>query len=398
MTDRLRILLFSHVPRDPNAGASRVYHFLSEELTRQGHHVNLYHFDDLELPARLTLPIQRLAFPQAIARFLRRLPLDSYDVIQVSHRGGALFSSLRQRPRRSLLVNHSHGFYYYVHESAVLENLRGHLSLSLKYRLVTSRMEIAWDRSAIRASDVNIVQNSRDRELILDRGYASPDRIRDVALPVHSALRPPDGWRREHRPAGTRLLWLGSWVERKGNHYMVQAFEDLIRLDKRFRLVVAGVGNRVEEILAAFSKTARACVEVIPRTDPVSQSALLDSSDIYVFPSLAEGYGFSVIEAMARGLPCIATPAGVVADRFEHDRHLSVVPAASASMLASAIFRLSQDPDRRIRLGAAGMAEVGKLTLESFGEQMVSIYDEGLARLRASRADMVRTAVAVGRT
>jgi glycosyltransferase involved in cell wall biosynthesis len=244
-------------------------------------------------------------------------------------------------------------------------------------------MEIAWDKSATRAADINVVQNSRDREWILDCRGADTGGIRDVVLPVHAALRPPAGWRREHRQAGTRLLWLGSWVERKGNHYMIRAFEELIRHDGRFKLVVAGVGDRKREILSAFTEPARGGVEVIPATDPATQAELLDDCDIYVFPSLAEGFGLSVIEAMARGIPCVATPVGIVGDRFEHDRHLHIVPVGSASLLASAILRLSRDAGLRARLGAEGMTGVAPMTVESFGKRMTSIYREGIARRRS---------------
>jgi glycosyltransferase involved in cell wall biosynthesis len=84
----------------------------------------------------------------------------------------------------------------------------------------------------------------------------------------------------------------------------------------------------------------------------------LATSDLLVLPSLAEGFGLVLIEAMAAGAPVIATNVGGIRDVVQANETGLLVPPGNAAMLANAIKRMIQDPQLRQRLAANAARDV----------------------------------------
>jgi glycosyltransferase involved in cell wall biosynthesis len=84
----------------------------------------------------------------------------------------------------------------------------------------------------------------------------------------------------------------------------------------------------------------------------------LDQIDLLVLPSLAEGFGLVLIEAMAAGVPVIATNVSGIRDVVEHERTGLLVPVRSPRAIADAVVRLRDDAALRERLIEQGMTEV----------------------------------------
>ena len=93
-------------------------------------------------------------------------------------------------------------------------------------------------------------------------------------------------------------------------------------------------------------------VELLGARDDIPE--LLARSDVFVLSSRSEGFPVSVLEAMAAGLPVVATDVGGVAEAVEDGATGFLVPAADSEALARALERLLVDGELRRRLGAAG--------------------------------------------
>ena len=106
----------------------------------------------------------------------------------------------------------------------------------------------------------------------------------------------------------------------------------------------------------------------------------------FVLPSLAEGISNTILEAMATGLPVIATRVGGNAELVDHGRTGEVVPADDVDALAQALVRMATDPARAAAMGRAGRAEEERrFSLQAMVAAYQGLYDRQLAAAGMAR-------------
>lgn len=124
--------------------------------------------------------------------------------------------------------------------------------------------------------------------------------------------------------------------------------------------VLVGDGPALPGVAAAVQKNGLSeRVELLGARADIPE--LLARSDVFVLSSRSEGFPVSVLEAMAAGLPVVATDVGGVAQAVEDGETGFLVPAADSEALTRALERLVSDADLRRRLGAAGRARALRL-------------------------------------
>jgi sugar transferase (PEP-CTERM/EpsH1 system associated) len=150
---------------------------------------------------------------------------------------------------------------------------------------------------------------------------------------------------------------------------------------RRLRLVLVGDGPLRGEI-EAIVRAARAESLVWLAGERHDVPAVLRGLDCFVLPSLAEGISNTLLEAMASGLPAIATRVGANADLMEEGLSGKLVPRADPDALAREILAYSADPALARRHGRAGRQIVERrFSLE----RMVGDYEALYRRLLAAR-------------
>jgi glycosyltransferase involved in cell wall biosynthesis len=117
---------------------------------------------------------------------------------------------------------------------------------------------------------------------------------------------------------------------------------------------IAGTGPQLAEVKARARELALddTCEFVGHYTEPLGRTAFMESLDVFVLPSFAEGTPNGVIEAMAHGVPIIASTVGGIPDIVDADSGI-LLPAGDAEALAQAMSLLALDPQRRKQMGAA---------------------------------------------
>lgn len=112
---------------------------------------------------------------------------------------------------------------------------------------------------------------------------------------------------------------------------------------------------------------------------------LLAAADIFVLPSLQEALGLAVLEAMAAGLPVVASQVGGIPELVNDGQEGLLVPAAASQELAEAVKRLLVDCVLAARLGVAGRQKVlDHFTVKTMQAQTDKVYREILDRRRCS--------------
>jgi glycosyltransferase involved in cell wall biosynthesis len=158
------------------------------------------------------------------------------------------------------------------------------------------------------------------------------------------------------------VLWLGSVILRKGIQYLIEAARLLT--DRAVRFVVVGPVR----ISARAVATAPASVAFRGRVTRDAAAREYLAADVFVLPTLSDGFAITQIEAMAHGLPVIATPnCGAV---VTHGMDGLIVPAGDAPALAAAVAGLDDDRGRVAAMSRAAVAKSRQFTLARYAANL----------------------------
>ncbi|MGH7559293.1 MAG: glycosyltransferase [Gemmatimonadota bacterium] len=223
--------------------------------------------------------------------------------------------------------------------------------------------------------------------------YIPPQRITVVERgrdPARLGERTPERTRRARRNLGLAgddevIVAVGRQEFQKGHRYLLQAMARLVPLRPRLRLLVAGrAGHATDELHRLHRELSLADhVRFLGHRDDVPE--ILAAADLFVFPSIYEGLGGALIEAMGLGLPVVATRIPSTREVVEERVNALLVAPGASNDLAEAILALLNDPERSQAFGrhsARIFAE--RFTLERSARRMIDLYETIIAR-RSSR-------------
>jgi glycosyltransferase involved in cell wall biosynthesis len=158
--------------------------------------------------------------------------------------------------------------------------------------------------------------------------------------------------RRGNGGAGSfRLLLVGHWTPRKG---ILLALEAVARVRTSVTLDLVGEQDRDAEYAAQVHPALQdrrliGRVRVHGRVPDDELTGLFSDVDALLLPSTHEGYGMVLAEALAAGLPIVATRVGAVPEVVRDGSEAELVPSGDVAALAQAIERLAADPVERSR-------------------------------------------------
>lgn len=375
------ILLVSGHPLNWHAGASSLFLHLEKALRTEGAEVTCLHSGDYQKSYAGAL--SKLTVPRQVQR--RVLPISGdYAVIDVAGNiACSLFEKLTSRPRsqRPLLVNRLHGLEFKDEQASITEEIAGQLRLPWKYKNFSRHVINAREKRAIGAADIVVCSSSRDADAIVAAGWKKRECIEVMAPGVLPEFLTVE----RNYTRGDRLLWWGSWVERKGANYLAETFELALRDVPELKLTVGGAGKAPEVILREFSEAVRSRVRVLGFVSPETHRKELQSHDIFLFPSISEGFGLALVEAMASSMPAVTTFTGLAHDWLEHGENCLMVPMAAPSSTARAVVRLARSEELREKLGKNAQAVAQKLSWGDLARNSLSTYYKGLCCLREKR-------------
>jgi glycosyltransferase involved in cell wall biosynthesis len=221
-----------------------------------------------------------------------------------------------------------------------------------------------------------------------EHGRLDPARIRRIyygldPVPFEAARRTKAAQRAALRasfgfaPDDVVFICVARFAPQKAHGVLLRALSEVGSSPIRLLLVgddPFGNGRREAEALAReLSLADRAVFAGIRRDVP----ALLAASDVFVLASLWEGLGLVFLEAMAAGLPVVATRVSAVPEVVVDGETGRLVPPGDPVALARAMQDLAGDPERRVRWGRAGAARVReRFGLERMVEETLAVYRE----------------------
>jgi glycosyltransferase involved in cell wall biosynthesis len=243
---------------------------------------------------------------------------------------------------------------------------------------------------AAAAADLILCDSEFVRNRVVRRLGVPEERTLTVHLAPGHAFRPAPADEAHARLGrlgleGAFILHVGSIEPRKNHVRLIEAFEEVRRRGIDARLVLVGSGGWRNEAILERIDGSRESASIVRLRDLDDR----DLADLYaacaafVLPSLEEGFGLPLAEAMACGAPCVAADNSSLTEIAGDGARL--VPATDAGAIAAALIDLCGDPAAREAWRARALARAGRWRREDWERRMLGIY-RGLIDSAAPRA------------
>ena len=181
-------------------------------------------------------------------------------------------------------------------------------------------------------------------------------------------------------PTGRFLVGtVGRLEEQKGLQYLLEAIRILRGGGKEAFLLVVGSGREEARLQEQASRDGIGdAVFFLGARRDVAE--LYRAMDVFALSSLWEGGPITLIEAMASGLPVVATPVGIVPEVVRDGVNGFLVPLRDPAMLAEALWRVREDPAMAEAVGREGRVTVrDRYTHRHLAEKVMAVYEEVLS-------------------
>lgn len=249
-----------------------------------------------------------------------------------------------------------------------------------------------WLPLAVRHLDAVITDSECSRRDILTHLPVHPDKVTVVPIAASPRYRPLD--RTQTASVLARLgltapyiLYVGSVEPRKNLSRLLEAFARLRADAPGYRLVIVGAGRW--KTTPIFKTVARLGLEpYVSFTGYVAEEdlpALYAGAALFVFPSLYEGFGLPVLEAMACGTPVITSNVSSLPE-VAGDAALTVNPF-DVEAIADTMRRVLADPALAAHLRERGLARARQFSWERTARETLAVYERVLATAPYRKVD-----------
>lgn len=263
-----------------------------------------------------------------------------------------------------VVVHTPHGHVFYGHFGAV-----------------TSRIFLQIERILCRVTTALVALTAAERDDHLERGVGCAGRFAVIPSGIDverfrrariSGRQVPPGF---DCPADATIVGSIGWLtEIKGHRLLVEALGYLKAEFPKLHVVIVGSGGQQTALLAqADALGLRGRIHLAGHRDDIEHC--LAGMDCFAFPSLNEGMGRALIEAMAAGLPVVASRVGGIPAIVRHEENGLLVPAGDSRALSDAMRRILTDSQLAGRLGRNASRSIGdEFGAKAMVEAVESVY------------------------
>lgn len=380
----MKILLTIHEKLDPNSGSAGSTFKLGQEYKKLGHEVFYYSFDDL--PNALPPKLKEFLFPEFVANKINQLITQNVLNIVDASTGDIWFWTKVFRnsySRGPIVITRSHGLEQMKHIQDQEDAARGDLNLSWKYPLYRGSLKLWEVEQSISHADSVFLLNKQEKNYVVkhfeiepEKTHVFPNGIPDYLINLPFKTIP--------KIANTpiRIAQISTYIPRKGIRYSAPAINDILLQYPKVEMSFFGTDcqecHSVDLVYKDFDPRVRDRITVLPRFDHHKLPELLEGYQIKLLPSLSEGFGKALIEAMACGLAPITTatagPLEIVTDRKDG----LIVPPRDTQGIKNAISELINDHDLLQQLRQNAYHTAQQYGWNAIANSRLSVYEKNL--------------------
>ncbi|MBI5287637.1 MAG: glycosyltransferase family 4 protein [Chloroflexi bacterium] len=382
----LRVLTVMACGRNETSGMPVANASISNAMRALGSTVDHLYLDDYPSVVRRSSFRYPLFGAATVARVRRAEARHGpFDVIQISGGDGYIAPLLRcdSSGRRRLIVARSHGLEHRYWQAFLREVDAGRLRTTLRHRLHFGKLRLKQTELSIRAADLLNCHTQADADVAIDRCWKRPEQ----ALVLPGGIEPD--WLGIVQPSTgrpRRLLFCGSWTWMKGAHVLARVFDRLATRDPQLTLTILGAGSDEASVLRSFHPAVRSRVAVRAQLPHGKVLEEFRRHDLLIATSLFEGFGTAVLEAMAAGLPVVASAVGTASEYIDDARSGYLVdPGDAEGFVAACESLIASAPAARVAMTRAAMEAVSGITWPNVAARTIDAYAAAAARVAELR-------------
>lgn len=297
----------------------------------------------------------------SLDRHVAQHHLDQIDAVYAYEDGAAAtFQAAKQRDIRCFyelpIAFHRTSRQIQQQEASLFPEFAGSLQATREppWKLERKDQEIAL-------ADHIFVPSTMTRQSLLDAGIASEQ------ISVISYGAPVDYFRPQPRlDKKFRALFVGRVGPRKGVHYLLQAWKNLKLSDAELKLV------GINEFPPGWLESYQDYIDYLPSVPHASLNQHYCNASVLVFPSLVEGFGLVMLEAMACGIPVITTPNAAGPDIITDGVEGFIIPIRDADAIQAKLEWCHQHPEELSEMGQAARIKAEDSTWFAYRQKLAT--------------------------
>lgn len=384
----LRILMAMDTARNPDSGSAGWLEMVATHLRSQGHHVDVMFEEEIAAPLRtfnrnLSSISDTPVFLAASVRRMERLR-GRYDIVELWDPSAYLYALVKRLLHRGKAAK-----FVFNRAVGVAERIwREHVAKkdiyppSWKFRIWHPYIQVPQERFAFRRADAVFVASNADYEFVTS-GLGIP--ASRVTLTPPGVL--PDLFASGKEERSGDLLFVGTWIERKGISYLVQAIERIHAQLPHVNVTIVGVGSEnIRSVYRSFPSKVHSSLSVYGSLPTKDLGPMYRSHKILLLPSLSEGFVRVGLEGMAAGLCLVASRVGGAQDLIEDGINGYLVTPRDSRSLADRTIQLLRNHSLQREIRGRAVSTAQKYTWEKVVGLSVNAYRRILSQRRAIRA------------
>jgi glycosyltransferase involved in cell wall biosynthesis len=318
-----------------------------------------------------------------VRRLKRLLQREKYDLLNVHtdpHSGPAVSAALAAGvPVITSFHNMKHPPEVWWTRQPVVRSLRSaYAKRSMRYAVINSDLVTGVSRAVVDAVQHTVGVIRHDARVL----YGGIEEPRLLSETDRAAYRAKLGL----APRSPVVLHVGSFSERKNHAGLLDVFCRVLRKFGNANLLMVGDGIFHSDIVKKVKSLGlKERVKMLGVRRDVT--AIMQASDVFVFPSTTEGLGWVLVEAGATGLPVVAADIPAIREATGNGDAALLHDVRDIEGMAASTIELLQNPAAGRTIAACGRANYkSNFSIAAFVERLVSLYEEVLSERRAGSA------------
>jgi len=303
---------------------------------------------------------------QAFYKILRLIQKEKPDIVHThTSKAGILGRMAAKIARVPLIIHTPHGHVFFGHFGPVLSKI--FLWAERLFAPFTDRVVALTAGESRDYTDLNVYPREK---LVKIHSGVDVEKFKLVSV---GAVEKKRSLGLEQK--GLVVGFIGWLLPIKGPMHLLKAMEAVWRDHPDTALVFIGKGDLDLDLRAEALKTStNGRVNFLGWRNDIDE--IMPIFDIFVLPSLNEGMGRVLVEAMAAGKPIVASNVGGIPDLVEHNYNGLLVPPGDEKALAAAIEQLINDPAKAKMMGQRGKERCHQFSIEAMIEKIDALYME----------------------